>query len=280
MCQESTKLKTMTTASIVTYKTNPDELKKVLTCAINSIIDTVYVVDNSPADELKTVSNFSEKIRYIFNGANLGYGKAHNIAIRHAIEKEAKYHVVINPDIYFDEGAIESLSDFMDGNDDVGQVMPKIIYPDGEIQYLCKLLPTPGNLFGRRFLFAKKSNKINRQYELRDTKYDKLMEIPSLSGCFMFMRIDTLLKTGGFDERYFMYLEDVDLCRRIGKVSKTCFFPLVYVVHEYNKGSYKNKDLLKYHIVSAIKYFNKWGWFFDKERKAINLLTLRKLGYK
>jgi GT2 family glycosyltransferase len=270
----------MIIASIVTYKTNPDELKKVLTCAINSIIDTVYIVDNSPTDELKTVSDFSEKIRYLFNGANLGYGKAHNIAIRHAIERKAKYHVVINPDIYFDKGAIKSLSDFMDENNDVGQVMPKIVYPDGETQCLCKLLPTPGNLFGRRFLFAKKSNKTNHKYELRDTKYNKLMEIPSLSGCFMFLRISILLKTGGFDERYFMYLEDVDLCRRIGKVSKTCFYPLVYVVHDYNKGSYKNSKLLKYHIESAFKYFNKWGWFFDRERNLINRITLRKLGYK
>ena len=96
------------------------------------------------------------------------------------------------------------------------------------------------------------------------------MEVPSLSGWFMFMRVSVLKEVGGFDERYFMYAEDLDLCRRIGEVSKTIFYPGVSVVHEYEKGSYKSKKLLKYHTVSIIKYFNKWGWIFDSKRKKKN----------
>ncbi len=104
------------------------------------------------------------------------------------------------------------------------------------------------------------------------------MEVPSLSGCFMFMRVSVLREIGGgFDERYFMYAEDLDLCRRIGEVSKTMFFPKVSVVHEYEKGSYKNKKLLKYHITSVIKYFNKWGWLFDSKRKEKNQYCINSL---
>ena len=101
------------------------------------------------------------------------------------------------------------------------------------------------------------------------------MNIPILSGCFMFLRTEALEKVGLFDEHFFMYMEDFDLNRRIHCVYKTIFFPEAVVVHEYQKASYKNIKLLKAHIKSAIYYFNKYGWFFDKERKKANKKTLR-----
>ena len=73
-----------------------------------------------------------------------------------------------------------------------------------------------------------------------------------------------------------MYLEDTDLSRRIYRVAKNIFYPYVHIYHNYGKGSYINKKLLRYHIQSAIKYFNKWGWFFDSERKKINQEILEK----
>ena len=110
----------------------------------------------------------------------------------------------------------------MDSYPDCGLVMPQILYPNGNIQYLCKLLPTPMDLFGRRFIPIRKyQEKSADRYELHFTGYDKVMEVPSLSGCFMFMRVDILKKVSGFDERFFMYAEDLDLCRRIGEISKT-----------------------------------------------------------
>jgi GT2 family glycosyltransferase len=97
----------------------------------------------------------------------------------------------------------------------------------------------------------------------------------------MFLRASVLRKTGGFDERYFMYLEDVDLSRRIGRVARTVYYPTVCITHAYQKGSYKSSVLLRRHIRSAIRYFNKWGWFFDAERTDVNraaLLALEKPG--
>ena len=103
------------------------------------------------------------------------------------------------------------------------------------------------------------------------------MNIPILSGCFMFLRTEALEKVGLFDEQFFMYMEDFDLNRRIHRAYKTVFFPEAVVVHEYQKASYKNIKLLKAHIKSAIYYFNKYGWFFDKERKIINARTLQEI---
>ena len=89
----------------------------------------------------------------------------------------------------------------------------------------------------------------------------------------MFLRRASIEQTGLFDERFFMYMEDVDLCRRIGERYKTAVYPYVAVQHEYAKGSYKDLKLLAYHLQSAVLYFSKWGWFFDTDRKLRNQRT-------
>ena len=269
----------MITASIVSYHHRLNELKKVIDCVLAEQVDKLYIVDNSSDDRLRELEGMSDRIRYI-HSINRGYGAGHNIAVQEAIELGSTYHVVVNPDIYFEKGVLKKLETYMDASSSVGLVMPRILYPDGELQCLCKLLPSPSDLLFRRFLPWKKYvEKKNRNYELRFTDYNQEMEVPSLSGCFMFIRTSVLKQVRGFDERYFMYAEDLDLCRRIGEVSRTMYYPFVSVFHKYEKGSYKNRKLLKYHICSVVKYFNKWGWFFDFERKKINkriLVTLYK----
>jgi len=262
-------------ASIVLYNNRKEQLLKAIHSVLNTTLKIrLYLIDNSTNDNLKELEKLDDRIVYIFNNANLGYGKAHNIAIQKSIEDGVPYHLVLNPDVYFEKGVIVELYDFMENNKDVGNVMPKVLYPDGEIQYLCKLLPSPFDLIFRRFVpFEKWKEKRNEIYELRFTGYNKIMNIPYLSGCFMFLRVDILKKVGLFDERFFMYLEDTDLCRRINKVYRTVFYPYVTIYHNYGKGSYINKKLLRYHIKSAVRYFNKWGWFFDRYRSETNSKT-------
>lgn len=269
-------------ASIVLYQTNLTPLKKVIDSyfACKSEALQLFLVDNSPTDALKSVVTMypDKEIHYIFNNENMGYGKAHNIAIKKSMEQGLPYHIVLNPDIVIQEGALEKLTLYMNEHPEVGNIMPKIIYPDGQLQYLCKLLPSPIDLIFRRFIpFKKWRDKINQKYELHSFRYNKKINIPNLSGCFMFLRTKALEKVGLFDENIFMYLEDIDLNRRIHRAYKTIFFPEAVVVHEYQKASYKNIKLLKVHIKSAIYYFNKYGWFFDKERKIINAQTLQEI---
>lgn len=265
------------TGSIVLYKNNTDLVKE----AINSFLATglnvqLYLIDNSPTDEL-SVLNTDPRILYIKNDKNVGFGKAHNIALKKAVE-HSKYHLVLNPDIYFPENTLEKLFDYMESNQNVGQIMPKVLYPDGQTQHLCKLLPTPADLFLRRFMPGLKSaEKRNHQYELRDSGYNKIMNVPYLSGCFMFLRSSTLKEIGLFDERIFMYIEDADLTRRIHAKYKTLYYPVVHVFHHYAKGSYKNLKLMLYNIHGAIIYFNKYGWFFDSKRKKINKKVINDL---
>src|SRR5260370_33552932 len=102
----------------------------------------------------------------------------------------------------------------------------------------------------------------------------RIMSGPVLSGCFMLLRTEVFEKVGLFDERYFMYLEDVDFCRRIHRAFDVVYYPQVSVFHEYAKGSYRDWKLLQYHVRSAWAYFSKWGWFVDRERDSINAKAL------
>ncbi|HEY2727547.1 MAG TPA: glycosyltransferase [Parafilimonas sp.] len=266
------------TASIVLYK-NDESVITTINSFLSSLLKLkLYLIDNSPTDKLKTGLKdilADERVNYIFNNKNLGFGKAHNIALKKSID-QSLYHLVLNPDIEFDNGVLEGVFYFMQSHSDVGQLLPKVFYKDGNLQKLCHLLPRPVNLISRRFFEnAAWSKKINDEYELNGFAYDKCLNIPNLSGCFMFLRCDVLKQTGLFDERYFMYMEDIDLCRRIHAISKTVFLPDVSIVHGFEKESYTNKIVLKYHVQSAIKYFNKWGWTFDAERKKFNSRILK-----
>jgi GT2 family glycosyltransferase len=266
-------------ASLVLYNTNREQLTRVIACFFATTLPVkLYLVDNSPTDELKDIAAQDSRIEYIYNNANLGYGAAHNIAIRKSIEENVPYHLVLNPDIYFEPGVLETLYDYMEKHPDVGNVMPKVLYPNGEIQYLCKLLPTPMDLIVRRFIpFRKIKEKMNERYELRWTGYDKEMNIPYLSGCFMFLRVESLKKVGLFDERFFMYPEDIDLTRRLHEKFKTIYYPKVIIIHDHAKESYINGKMLFIHIKNIVKYFNKWGWFFDTKRRKINHTVINTL---
>lgn len=261
-------------ASIVIYgkylAVTKETVKKLLEFDIK-----VFIIDNSPVKVIKD-NELDDRVSYIHCCENLGYGKAHNIAINESISNKYDYHIVINPDINLDKHfSLEKIVSYMEANEGVGLLMPKIIYPDGQTQYLCKLISTPFDLFLRRFIPVKRiRDRLNERYELRFTNYSKIMNIPNLSGCFMFLRVKALENVKGFDPRFFMYMEDLDLTRRIGQSYETIYFPETVVIHEYAKSSYKFNKLFFIHIKSAIAYFNKWGWFNDPQRKKINRNTV------
>lgn len=267
------------TASLVLYKTKICELDKVLQSVLESQIDKLYIIDNSPTNILhdNVKSYKTDRFEYIFGQGNIGFGRANNIGISKAISINSKYHIVLNPDIIFEENVITELAHFMDLNDQVGQVLPRVVYPDGSLQYLCKLLPTPIDIFARRVLPSKILIKRNEKYEMHFTGYDKIWNCPILSGCFMFLRISTLKDVGLFDSRFFMYFEDFDLMRRIHEKYETIYYPKVSIIHKHAAEHRTNKKLLRESIISTIKYFNKWGWIFDSQRRFVNKVAYNDL---
>ena len=259
------------TVSLVLYKNKVDEVKR----SISSFLDTelnirLFLIDNSPTKILNELVHIDSRIEYIFVGKNLGYGKANNLIINKVLS-ETEYHLVMNPDVYFEKGTLEKIYAFMQENEDIGLTMPRVYNYDGTEQKLCKLLPSPRDLIIRRFIpDGDYKDKISRIYNLWDADYNKQMDVPFLSGSFMFIRTSVLSQVKGFDERFFLYCEDLDLCRRVGQVSRTVYFPEAKIYHGYQKASYLNTKLMLIHSISAIKYFNKWGWLFDTNRSEIN----------
>lgn len=264
------------TISIVTYNTNKEELLKVLKCLEKIKVNKrIFISDNSENQDIKKVIEDlnSNQIEYIFNNSNKGFGAGHNVIINKLLNKEldSKYHLVMNSDVYFEEDVVEKLLDYMSNHEKIGQIGPRITGKDGTLTYSCKLFPTPLNLIMRRFIPLKKIvEKMDYDYEMRWYNYKDIVEGALLSGCFMLLRTEVFEKVGKFDEKYFMYLEDYDFCRRIGEKYEVIYYPKVEIMHEHAKSSYKSRKMLLIHIKSALTYFNKWGWIFDKKRSEAN----------
>ncbi len=254
------------------YRNSFEEVREAISSFLNTTLNVkLYVLDNSPDNTIGQLC-IDRRIEYIHNGKNLGFGAAHNLAMRIALTR-AQFHLVLNPDVYFSRGVLEELFTFVSSQSRIGLLMPRVLYPDGSTQHLCKRLPTPSDLLLRRFLPKILSPLFQERlakYELRDAGYNKTMSVPALSGCFMLLSCVALAEVGIFDERFFMYLEDVDLCRRIHREFPTIYFPEVSIYHRYSKGSYRKIPLMLHHLMSAWRYFQKWGWFHDVERTRIN----------
>ena len=137
------------TASIVLYNNDISILKKTVNSLFNnSLIKCLFLIDNSENNNLEQYF-LDDRIVYIHNPSNPGFGASHNLAIVQSIQQQSKYHIIVNPDIFFEIGTIESIFDFMENNLSVGHLMPKILYPNGKIQFLCKHNPTFFDLFVR-----------------------------------------------------------------------------------------------------------------------------------
>ena len=96
------------------------------------------------------------------------------------------------------------------------------------------------------------------------------MNVPALSGCFLLCRTGALQEAGLFDERFFLYCEDIDLTRRMHRVGNTLFYPGITISHDFRRSSYRNLRLMWTHIRSACLYFDKYGWISDEERDKVN----------
>ena len=260
----------MITASIVTYRTPASEISAVLDTIAASVIDKVYIVDNASEERMCIAVAPYNKAVYI-PATNRGYGAGHNTAIRRALDNDGTdFHIVMNSDIEFRPEIIGKIEAFMRANPDVGTLQPLILGPDGENQHTCRLLPAPADVFIRRFLPHGFMQSRRRRYLLTHLDPSQPHNIPYHQGSFMFLRAAALRKCGLFDERFFMYPEDIDLTRRIHREFRTLYWPEVSIVHRHRAASYASGRMMWIHITNMIKYFNKWGWFFDPERRRFN----------
>jgi len=249
------------TISLVAYKNDLGELQQLVDSIKKIKIPyDFYVVDNSPDTSLQSFFE-DQDILYHYANANLGFGAGHNIAIRKAINNGSKYHLLVNPDVYFDAGNVERMVDFIASKPEVGMVGPKIKWPDGKVQHNARRLPRPFDLFVRRFIPRKWMKKRLAMYEMQDMDYEKPFEAGYVSDSFVLYTTKALEEVGMYEEKFFLHMEEVDMSTRLKKINyKIYYFPLSEVVHGRRSEHRTSWRVFKIATKAAIIYFNKHGW--------------------
>jgi len=219
----------------------------------------VVVIDNaSPDGSAEMVRRKFADVRLIENRENLGFAKAanHGISASHG-----RYVFLLNPDAEVHPGALAALVHFGDDNADVGIFGPKILNPDGSIQYSCRRFPTlAAGIFRNSFLgrlFA--NNPYTREYLMADWDHNEPRDVDWVSGAALVARRDLLDDVGPLDERFFMYCEDVDLAYRAKQKGwRVMYFPGATVVHARARSSDQdpNRMIAEFHK-SMYRFFKK-----------------------
>lgn len=254
--------------SIVAYRIDLDEMRRAVSCLNSDVVSRIFVIDNASEQR---VADAARELGVDYTASpNNGYGAGHNIAINRTLAGGEDYHLVMNSDVIFDPADLGRMIEYMDANPDVGALHPRVVGADGSEQYTARLLPTPFDLILRRFVPSFMFRQSRDRYLLKHLDHDMAHDVPYMQGSFMLLRTDTLRKVGGFDERYFMYSEDIDLSRRLARVSRVVYWPGAVVKHFFRRASYKSVRMLWVHVVNTVRYFNKWGWWSDSERQRIN----------
>ncbi|MDG2195009.1 MAG: glycosyltransferase family 2 protein [Polaribacter sp.] len=249
------------TASIVLYKEDATELKKTVECFLNTKMSKkLYLIDNTPSKIFKNSFNQPE-IEYFGIGENIGFGAAHNKVLCQ-LEKGSKFHLILNPDVIFSPETIPNLIEQLKRDGKTSMIAPKVLFPNGEHQYSCRRYPTLIELLIRRIPILRPWFKevIDRGI-YKDKDLDTPFFAEYLTGCFQLYKTLDFVSLKGFDERYFLYMEDVDICKKIdvsGK--KKMYYPNQEITHILKQGSSKKVNLFFRHLFSSIKYFKKWGF--------------------
>lgn len=230
----------------------------------------IILVENNSGDDLRALTELGSNIRLINSPKNLGMGGGNNLGIRAA---QGEYILILNPDTVVKDRAIITLYNYLKNKLTVGIVGPKLLNPDGSLQYSCLRFPkiyTP--ILRRTFLgnyFA--ANRDN--FQMQDFDHNSIKEVDWLMGSALMFKKKLVLETASawepfFDERYFMYFEDTDLCRSIQRRGlKVIYNPEAILIHDHARESAKHPwylaifiDRLAWrHIGSWLKYFLKWG---------------------
>ncbi|HKW80375.1 MAG TPA: glycosyltransferase family 2 protein [Casimicrobiaceae bacterium] len=272
------------TISIVTYRPDLALLDRTLHTLAASLtaarsqgllrVANVALIDNSEergtaaavialAQENFRNSDFT--MSYLHGHANIGYGAAHNLVMHGG---NTHYHLVLNPDVELDAGAIPAALTYFAEHPDIGVIAPAVTSAAGAREYLCKRYPSVTDLALRgvapRWLRRLFRARLDR-YEMRDVMTvaapdQTVSPVPVMSGSCMLLRRRAIEATGGFDPAFFLYFEDFDWSVRLNRITRSAYVPSVRAVHHGGGAAAKGWRHVAYFVRSAVRFFNKNGW--------------------
>lgn len=252
---------------ILNYRSYRDTVKCAQALRAQTIADTIeiLVTDNHSNDEsmgfIRAHLNGVQGVRIIENKSNGGYGRGNNQAVRYA---QGEYLLIINPDNTLPENALKSMLQYLLDHPDTGIVGPALVYPDGSIRPSARSFPSIKDLFIKR-LHPKKWHE-DFEKKRKNQEQSKAIDVDWMVGACLLMKADLYRSLGGYDERFFLFFEDIDLCRRVKNMGKkVVYLPHVHVLDRKGRLSGSSifslftRKTTRIHVASAIKYFWKWG---------------------
>lgn len=219
----------------------------------------VVVVDNNSEDgSPDMVEKEFPEFRLLRQTRNLGFTGGHNLALK---ERRGRHAALLNSDTLVHPGAIRVLDRHFQAHPEWGVIAPKLLNPDGSLQYSCRTFPNPvaaafrNTFLGRLF----PNNRATSDYLMKDWDHASIREVDWVSGAALFIRGDVLDKIGGLDPSFFMFCEDVDLCRRTWNAGwKVVYIPDAVVTHAIGRSTDKapNRMIGRFHR-SMFRYYLK-----------------------
>ena len=219
----------------------------------------LYLVDNASPDgtgKQLASERFGPACEVLCLPKNVGFGSGHNAVLP---KLNSRYHAVINPDITLETDAISMICAWMDAHPKVVMATPRLVFPDGREQYTAKRRPTFLALLARQ-LPKGPLRRVETHYLMRDADLTQPCEIDFCTGCFFVMRTETFRAMGGFDESYFMYVEDADITRKAQQYGKVMYLPQTYAVHAWHRDANRLWKNFWMQISSMLHYWRKWGF--------------------
>lgn len=258
----------LVSAVILTTWTSADALHCVQALKAQTIADQIeiMVTENHSEDDsigiLRTRLKGMSGVRLIETPKNRGYGTGNNFASRYAT---GKYLLIINPDNEPEPQAIEQMVQTMERDPSIGILAPRLVFEDGSARASARRFPTIWDVIIKRTFLQHIFRRRLGWYLRSDVPSAPFQEVDWVVGAVLMLRLDFFRELGGFDERFFLFFEDMDLCRRCKKAGKKVIFAPAITARDSKKRlsgggvlSLLTKRTGRAHIASALKYFWKW----------------------
>ena len=251
--------------SIVNYH-NYDKTAK----AVESLYDKIkgdytrkiVIVDNSEdkgeAEKLGELRDRFKGVSLLVTNRNLGFGAGHNLAFDEFADDDTDFFVIMNPDTVLENDAIGVMREFLRKYKGCTMTVPRLLKPEGGIHKAYRRVLTVTDMFLRLFM-PHLFNSRDAFHTMQDMDYSRPFRVPFAQGSFLMLRASAFRELGGFDDKFFLYLEDADLCMRINRTSYVCYVPTAKVTHLWERASGRNPRLFLIHVKSMIRYFRKWS---------------------
>jgi len=238
--------------------------------ASSNITSEIIVVDNASDDgSVDSIKEKFPKVKLIENKSNAGFGAANNQGLKLA---EGNYILFLNPDCIVSEDTFDKMLSFFESHKDCGLAGCKILNSDGTLQLACRRsFPGPWTSFtkvtGLSNLFPK--SRIFARYNLTYLNENQTYEVDAVSGSFMMIRKELYSKVGGFDEQFFMYGEDLDICYRVQKAGYK-----VYYVHDTQIIHYKGESTKRSNLDETKLFYDAMHKFVKKHLSSFPVVEI------